>query len=882
MRKSSFTAALALAIASVLLSPVAARAEFGFAPGSPTVRVLDAAGEPYALAGGHPDRVQLEIEFNSQEGKVEGNAKELVFDFPPGFAGDASAVPACHRRALADGRSDPCGPETQVGILTLRIRVVSGEVLELQQPLFNVEPAPDELAVIGFQAFGRTLLTMEMRHDDFGLTIEQGDISQTLPALGMRVELWGIPADHQTGTDIPRRPFVTLPARCDRGAFGITVRARSWQEPGRTVAAAADTGVPLAGCGALPFGPSLSFDLANPAADSATGATIDLTMPSDSGPAARASVPLEGAEIELPEELSLSPGVVADLSTCPERDLHAGSALPAACPAASQVGAVQLDGPQLRRPIDGDLYVGEQRPGERFRLFAVAEGMGLAAKMTAALRPDPGGRLTAVLSGLPEVPLSRIRMRFDDGPDALLATPLACGSAIATGTFRGHGDPRVVRSTDAAAIDRGAAGGPCPDRPPFSPRFGGGVDDPRAGRHTALSLTLLRSAGEEPAERFEVTLPAGLSAAIGRLEPCSGQAAASGSCPAASRVGSAIAQIGSGTSLTSLRGDAYLTDRHGRAPFGLALVLPAAIGPFDLGTTVVRAALRVDPHSGRLSVQTDPLPRFVEGIPLRLRVLGLDIDRPGFVRNPTSCEPATLEASVRSTRGDLRTRSTPFEIEGCDKLRFAPSLSMRLTGRSPTRPGARPGLRLAIRPGPRGANLRVIDVALPEWLRLKASGLRAICSRRDALDGKCDSASRVGRVSGRTPIFDDALSGPIHVVQPTGDGLPELWVSLGAEGIHFDAPAQMVVRGGRVRLRLAGLPDVPLARLALRLDGGPRGLIALAGDPCSREEKGGPARVAFEGQNDAYLIGRERIGVPRCRSAGNSTAALRKRGKGRG
>jgi hypothetical protein len=857
-----------IALLALMLTPSVAQADFGFAPGFPTVRALDTTGEPYAEAGGHPDLLELAVAFNTKgDDEVEENLKNITFDFPPGFSGDPSALPTCPRRVFDGGliTGEKCDPESQVGTAVLKAKVPSGEILESAEPLFNIEPAPGELAAFGFSVLGKAPLSLRIRPGDFGVTIENADSPQTLPFLSIKVDLWGIPADHQEGTGIPRRPLLTMPTRCDRGPLAVAVHIRSWQQPERVVTAHPDTGTPLTGCDTLPFAPALSFDLANPTLDSPSGATVDIDVPQDETPDGRSASAMENVEVALPAGISVSPGVANGLSTCSDQDLHLGSEVPAACPPSARVGTVELVAPQMRSPLLGSLYLGQEHPGERFRLFVVAEGMGVVAKFVGVLHVDPAsGRITTTLDHLPEISLSHIALRFDDGPRALLATPLTCGALTASAQFERYGDPLTVGSSDAAVVDHGIGGQACPPIPPFQPQFVAGATVARAGRASGLSLTLHRQSGEGLPDRFSTTMPPGLSAAVGALGVCAADAARTGSCPPGSRVGSAIGEVGSGPQPAVLRGDAFLTDGYRHAPFGLALVFHAVIGPFDLGTIVNRAALRIDSETGQVTVETDSLPGAVEGIPIRFQTLGIDLDRPGFIYNPTSCDPASIDTTMRSTSGAVALASSPFTIRGCDELRFAPRLSMRFAGRSEMHRGGRPGLRIGIRVPPGDANLSGVDIALPKTLGLDPAGLQRICARLVALEGDCPKATLAGSASARSPLSNKSFSGPVHLVQPQGDGPPELWASLSGLGTRLDVHAKMFVRAGRAHAELVDLPDMPLFELALRLSGGDDGVLALDRDPCSAGDRRQRARVALEGQNRAYLIESKQIGRPGC------------------
>ncbi len=67
----------------------------------------------------------------------------------------------------------------------------------------------------------------------------------------------------------------------------------------------------------------------------------------------------------------------------------------------------------------------------------------------------------------------------------------------------------------------------------------------------------------------------------------------------------------------------------------------AKVGPFDLGTVVIREALRVNPETGEVFIDSAgsvPFPEIVDGIPNSpARHPDLTADRPEFVLNPTSC-----------------------------------------------------------------------------------------------------------------------------------------------------------------------------------------------------------------------------------------------------
>lgn len=847
---------VALLAALLLWSGSARAAELEVVPGSLSARAFDAAGQPERRAGAHPDRLRVALALNAEE--TGRSMKDMVMELPAGLVGDIGAAETCPRRVfdqLAFGNLCPAGSQVGTGVATIQ------GFGELNFELVSVEPAPGQLAAVGFSFLAKFPFWMGLRSTDYGLSLEQRDLIQILPFTDLEVDLWGVPADHQEeGSSLPRRPFLTLPTRCGE-PLEVSVRVRAWGQGTRWSSARAEDELPLGGCEDLPFAPSFEFDLSESKVDSPTGARLDLIVPQNEDPDGLASSHLRSATVELPVGTTISPGAAEGLVACTDAQLRPGTDQPSSCPTTSRVGSLELTGSQLREAVEGTVYVGEERPGDRFRIFAVAAGAGVDAKLIGSLRVDPvSGRLRTVLSNLPQLPFERLSMRFDGGPGALLASPLRCGPAVAAATFDPYSGSREVEATDGLTIEP-TTSGPCPAEPAFAPRVVAGTASARAGRSSAFSIALSRSDGEATPDRFAVRFPPGLTASVAGVEKCDGAAAAANRCSAAARIGSAVAEFGSGGNPAALRGDAFLTGPYRGAPFGLAMSFPARLGPFDLGTVAVRSALRFDPLTGAVTVETDSLPSRIEGLPIRLRSLALTIDRPGMLRNPTSCEPSAVGVSVSSSDGRLSRTDVPFFVRGCHALGFRPRVSLALTGRSRPSHGARPGLRIGLRPRPGDANLRGVDILLPRALGFDSSGLSAICSLRDAGRGECPVRSRVGSARARSRLLDRPLRGSVYIAQPPGSGLPDLWTVLAGDDVRLFVRSRVAVVDGRARARLIGLPDVPLSSLELRLTGGEHGLFSLT-KPCVKQHR---SSAVLEGHDGAVRIARPPIGRLACR-----------------
>jgi hypothetical protein len=843
---------LALLALGCLAAPLtnAHGADFAIEPDSFKVRMLDAEGNQEDAAGSHPDRLQIDFGI-SLEGS-ETTPRDLVFELPPGFAGNPGAVPDCPRELFEKGEGE-CPPESQVGLL--RFTLLEGQKLEL--PIFELEPTAGEVIAFGSEPAVGLALSMELRPDDFGITLRGADLAEA-PITEGHAELWGTPANRQQGTTIPARPLLTAPTRC--GALSFTFRTRSWQEGAPWLSASTELETPLSGCESLAFRPRLGLQLDNPLADSPTGLRMEVSVPLEEEGSTRADAQIEDVTIELPDGVTLSPGGAQTVTACSDTQLGLGSNDPALCPASSRVGTVELASPSLPEPLPGVLYLGGERPGERFRFFIVAQGPGTVLKFVGAMQADPlSGRLSAQLGDLPQAPISRLSMSFDGGPGALLATPLGCGPVEASGSFAPYGSGPPVQSSVEVAIN-GRAGWRCPGLGPFEPRLLASSTRPEAGRLTAFSTTLLREEGEQLPRRFSIALPPGLSAALGAVEPCPEAAASASACSAASRIGEVLARAGSGPSPMALPGDVYLTGPYRRAPFGLLMQLRAAVGPFDLGTISFRAQIQVSSRNGRVTVFSDPLPGAIEGMPVRFRSIEIDLNRPGFVRNPTACGPLSVEATIEAEGGANALAANTLGLRGCRKLGFRPRIHLSFVSR-----GVPPGeqsLQVAARPRRGDTNLRSMRITLPAPLRFDVSRLDQLCSRYDALAGDCPPGSQVGTARAQTELLGTPLRGRVYVALPSGKGQPDLWFSLGAMGVRLALRARTSIDDGRLVTNLEGLPDMPLSSLAIRFRGGKSGALALRGGPCRH---GLPRRfesaVEAVGQNGSRRTMRLPVGV---------------------
>ena len=823
-------AALVVATAGLAIAAPAGQAEPGPLT-SFTARTVDAADNPVDRAGTYPDRVIMDLSFDP----TIANLRDVVIDFPPGFSGGTQPLPACPREDATLGSFGVgCPPESQVG----HTELVAGG-FPASAGIYNVEAGPDNPLMLTFGTFfasGRFFATIL---PDGTPRFTATDFSQDTSFRSMRIELWGVPADHQS-VSTPRRGLLATPTDCNGQPPTAKVEVRSWEPDQPPQHASAALGPPLTGCDTLDAEPGVELALGAPRTDSPTGLRMTVAVPQSEDLDSQVTARPKAIAVRFPEGVALSPGVASTVTACPEEAVGLGEPGATGCPASARIGDAEIHSPILEEAIPGAIYMGRQQGATDYRMYVAIRGRGIDVKLAGTLHADPlTGRISAEFPDIPQLPFDRMTLSFAGGPRAPLATPLVCGQGTHSVTLTPYGGAPPASATAETSIGADPEGRPCPSRLPFAPSMVAGTTVARAGAAAPLAVTIRRRPGDQLLGGFGMTLPKGLSAKLGAVPRCAAAAAASGACPRQSRIGRAVTEAGSGAAPLALDGDAFLTGPYRGAPFGMAMVFQGIAGPFDLGTIVVRAALRVDRLTGQVTIDVDPLPTVLSGIPLRIQTVALDVDRPGFIRNPTSCAPTRISAVAKSSAGDVSRQSSRFALGGCRKLRFRPEIATALTDPDELERGGHPGFRLRLRSATRGANLRGLEVDLPKLLQPSPTGPTAVCSLTQLDKGRCPAASRVGSASARSPILSEPLRGPVYQTQPPwGVGPPDAWALVEGMGVSMRFKLRTRVEGGRLRGEIDDLPDIPLTSLVLSFAGGDQGLFTADRDACA----GGRAR----------------------------------------
>jgi hypothetical protein len=312
-----------------------------------------------------------------------------------------------------------------------------------------------------------------------------------------------------------------------------------------------------------------------------------------------------------------------------------------------------------------------------------------------------------------------------------------------------------------------------------------------------------------------------------------------------------------------LRGKVYLAGPYKTAPLSLAVVVPAVSGPYDVGNILVRAAISVDPRTAQISTSSDPLPLIFDGIPLRVREIQVNLDRPGFTLNPTNCDPFAVIASISGDEGAHSIRPAHFQVANCTNLPYRPKLRLKLSGGLRRR--GHPAIRAVFSAHPGEANTRSVSVALPKGELLDQSHIRTVCTRVQFSANACPPGSLLGTVQATTPILEAPLKGNVYLRSSTND-LPDLAMDLEGQ-FDFELVARVdTAKGGALRTTIDTAPDVPVSSFVLNLVGGARGLLINSEDLCKAPKR---ATVRVTGQNGARLTSMPKLSA-NCRSKAES------------
>ncbi len=761
--------------------------------------------------------------------------------------------------------------------------------------IYNMVPQPGYPAEFAFAYGGiaKVIMYVNVVHTSAGyrLRVTAPGIPTALGGVvGTSLTFFGEPSTLPNPAEPNGLPdaFLTNPADCSAGPLSAKIEVDSWENPGRWTSAESTTYPQITGCDLLQFQPSVelapspSSEGGTTQADEPSGYNVDLKIPQTSLFEEHATPELKNTTVTLPEGVSVSPSAADGLAGCratgPEginigsghlghegQDLsdpeatelgagHAGGngsqyddglyhTAQGHCPAGSTLGTVEVVTPLLTSPLHGHVYLaqptcgGEGQPacteasatnGELYDIYLEVEGSGVIIKLKGRVEAYPStGRLTATFAENPQLPFSELKLHLNSGPRAPLANPQTCGLFTTTSALTSWASETPVTLSSQFGIGRCTGS-------PFAPGFSAGTTSPVAGGFSPFVLSFSRQDREQDLSGLSVTLPPGLLGKIASIPLCGEAQANGGTCRPESQLGTASVLTGPGAyPLYVSGGRVYLTTGYKGQPFGLSIVVPAVAGPFNLGDVIVRASIHVDPNTSQITVTTDPLPQFKDGVPFRLRTVISEINRPGFTFNPTNCAQQQVTGTITGAQGAMANVASPFAVTGCSGLPFKPSFVALTSGKTSKANGASLDVKVRQRPGE--ANIHKVDLTLPLILPARLTTLQKACTEAQfaANPAGCPEASVIGTATAITPVLGVPLTGPAYLVSHGGAAFPDVEFILQGEGVTIVLDGKTDIKKGITYSRFETVPDAPISSFETSLPEGPHSALAANGNLCA-------------------------------------------------
>jgi hypothetical protein len=675
----------------------------------------------------------------------------------------------------------------------------------------------------------------------------------------------------------------------------------------------------IEGCDIVPVKGDIDAKATSHDAETPSGLDVAISVPNpglENPNALTSTSDIKKAVVSLPQGVTINPSQAEGLGVCTpsqyertELSFHPDPNR--GCPSDSKIGTVSVETPLLDETLSGEVFIAQQDDPKTTQhgtenpfdsllaLYIVIKSpeRGILVKLPGKVEPDEkSGRIVTTFDDLPQIPFSSFKFKFREGARAPLVTPPTCGTYTTEAEFAGWSsvapetgavDPEdMVHSSSTFQITGGIGGSPCPPQgiPPFKPGFTAGSLNNNAASYTPFLMRLTRQDGEQDMTKFSSILPPGVVGKLAGVSKCPDSAIAiaksktgreeiaNPSCPANSQIGRILAGAGVGSVLTYVPGKVYLGGPVGGDPLSVIVITPAVAGPFDVGTVVVREALTLNPDTAEVEVDgkvSDPIPHILEGIPLKLRDLRVYVDRDNFILNPTSCDPSSVKATLFGSYLDVFNPSddvpvdlaSRFQAANCSALGFKPRLALKLKGG--TKRGGHPGLTATYRPRSGDANAEGIVVRLPRSAFLDQSHIRTICTRVQFAADACPKGSRYGYIKATTPLLDEPLQGPVYL-RSSNHKLPDLLFDLHGL-VDIEVATRIDSIKGGVRASVDQIPDAPISKVVLRMQGAKKGLIINSRDLCASTNR---ANAQFTGQNGKEFQARPELRPGGCAGKG--------------
>ena len=130
-------------------------------------------------------------------------------------------------------------------------------------------------------------------------------------------------------------------------------------------------------------------------------------------------------------------------------------------------------------------------------------------------------------------------------------------------------------------------------------------------------------------------------------------------------------------------------------------------------------------------------------------------------------------------------------------------------------------------PRPGDANFGAAIVTLPRSAFLDQAHIRTICTRVQFAADACPKGAIYGKAKVWTPLLAEPAEGPVYL-RSSNNNLPDLVMALKGPQeapVEVEVSARIDSHKGGIRSSFEAIPDFPVSRFVLEMQGGKKGLI---------------------------------------------------------
>ncbi|MGH2906697.1 MAG: beta strand repeat-containing protein, partial [Solirubrobacterales bacterium] len=750
-----------------------------------------------------------------------------------------------------------------------------------------------------------------LRPTDNGLRIQIIDnLTRTDPIIGGPIRIKTIDQKIFGMAPAPStKPFLTMPTRCDAWATKVYTRAYTTNptptddiDPvdgtNESESSTSNVTPSCAGIAATAFGFAMTTTNSQAGRPVGVRATMSNTVvtTNTNQPAYAKTFALQ-----MPVGYKINPAIANRLGAvgCTESQFlrpAAGTAVTEAaptCPTSSEVGTTAVSAPEITGSLVGRLYIGDPLAGDEaagiYRLYVYAARGGVVTKFQGKATVNAAnGQVTVTMdntpvytTGLPQFNYSQFILDFDTNSagvgspssgaisspndnQQMIVNPQVCGSYTATATLTPWTNPTQAATTFSPSFNiTSGTNGSC-SFDAFNPGFSANLSDTGAGKHPNLNLTVTRGDRQDNLRDMTFRLPPGFAGSVTAASICSAVDAAAGTCNTTtplSKVGDVTVLTGEGPETATLTGTVHLTTPTASDTAKLAIIVPAVVGPFDLGSVVIYSSLRLNSTTAfGLDSITTSMPQTIMGIPTLYRSVSLSLNgiiggKP-FLQNPSQCQTLNFQGTMTSN-GDLSgpalpgsgSNSTVVKTDtdqsttGCASQTFNPTLGVTA---ATTATDTATGLTLTVSVPQttsgvttatiQQSTVKRMQLTFPSGMEMNpsfaAAATACTTANIDAGGGSCAASSQIGSIAINTPLLASVVTGKVYLETPGATAATRYKIALvidmpggqqiihGSTGINGSSDilggTGAVGSGtGQVTADFNNLPDVPFSSMAL-------------------------------------------------------------------